>query len=60
MNAGAPGQWIRWTLGRELDWPATVDIELEIRYAAAEPIGARLVVADETGRELGSREYRDE
>jgi mono/diheme cytochrome c family protein len=58
MNAGAPGQWIRWTLGRELDWPASVDVELEIRYAAVEPIGARLVVADETGRELGAREYR--
>ena len=58
MNAGAPGQWIRWTLGRELDWPASVDVELEIRYAASEPIGASLVVTDETGLELGSREYR--
>jgi mono/diheme cytochrome c family protein len=58
MNAGAPGPWIRWTLRRELDWPSSVDVELEIRYAAAEPIGARLVVTDESGRELGAREYR--
>jgi mono/diheme cytochrome c family protein len=58
MNAGAPGAWIQWTLRRELDWPADVDVELEIRYASVDPIGARLVVKDETGRELGSREYR--
>ena len=53
-----PGAWIQWTLRRELDWPADVDVELEIRYAPVDPIGARLVVKDETGRELGSREYR--
>jgi mono/diheme cytochrome c family protein len=58
MNAGAPGDWIRWTLRREPDWPGRVDVKVEIRYAPAEPIGARLVVADDSGRELGSREYR--
>jgi mono/diheme cytochrome c family protein len=58
MNAGAPGDRITWTLYREQEWPARLDVELEIRYAPAEPIGARLDVADDAGHPLGYRELR--
>jgi len=36
MNAGAPGQLLRWTLNYEKTWEPQVSVELVIRYTAAD------------------------
>jgi hypothetical protein len=47
MDAGAPGSWITWIIGRERGWPAAFDVQLRIRYTAEAPIGALLRIGDE-------------
>jgi hypothetical protein len=37
-------KWMRWTIWPEQYWPRTVDVRVEILYAARPPAGARLQV----------------
>jgi hypothetical protein len=49
-DAAVPGELVSWTISPERGWPATVAIELSIRYAEGELRGASLTVA--SGREV--------
>jgi len=49
-DAAVPGELVSWTIWPERGWPATVAIELSIRYAEGELRGASLTVA--SGREV--------
>jgi mono/diheme cytochrome c family protein len=55
MDAGAPGQLLKWILNYENGWPKTVVLELVIRYAPKRP-HAVLQVQDGNGSIVSTRE----
>lgn len=53
-NIAAPGEWIRWRLIREPDWPPSVDVALKIQYATGPLDGSVLTAGEQRAHELVS------
>lgn len=52
-NIAAPGEWIRWSLRRERDWPSSADVILRLHYSSRSLDGS--VLTTKTG---GAKEQR--